>query len=110
MSAFWDVIMVCDLIDLGFSSLSFTWSNLRKGLANVQERLDRVLCNHGWLNGFSKACVVHLSRTRSDHCPVMVHDGTRDCRQQLMKPFRLQVAWFLHPKFEAFLEQCWAAG
>lgn len=35
----------CGLLDLGFVGSPFTWTNMRRGLANIQERLDRALCN-----------------------------------------------------------------
>lgn len=41
--AFKEAISACGLIDLGFFGPRFTWSNMRKGLVDVQERLDRVL-------------------------------------------------------------------
>lgn len=37
---FVDVVNNCGLCDLGFSGPKFTWSNMRNGLDNVQERLD----------------------------------------------------------------------
>lgn len=107
LRAFQQVIMSCNLIDLGFSGPRFTWSNMRKGLAHVQERLDTVLCNRAWLHKFSVTRVVHLPRTRSDHCPLMVNNRYVARASPLLKPFCLQAAWFLHPQFESFLEQCW---
>ena len=32
-------------IDLGFTSLSFTWSNKREGLATIKESLDQCICD-----------------------------------------------------------------
>lgn len=77
MQAFREVILAYDLIDLGFSGPRFTWTNMRKGLANVQERLDKALCNHGWLHMFASARVSHLTRTCFDHCPMLVSDGIK---------------------------------
>lgn len=72
MDAFLDVIRKCELIDLGFSGPCFTWSDMRKGLSNVQERLDMALYNHLWLQIFSSCLISHLPRPRSDHCPLLV--------------------------------------
>lgn len=105
--AFRECISNCGLIDLGFSGPRFTWTNMRKGLANVQERLDRVLCSRRWLNSFSEVRVLHLPRTRSDHCPLMVHDGRQVRLPHSTKLFHLQEAWYLHPQFEEFLTHCW---
>lgn len=107
LKPFWDVIRACDLIDLGFLGSRFTWTNMRKGHTNVQEMLYRVLGNRVWMVNFPEARVAHLTRTRSDHCPIMVYDGRATRNTRVTKSFRLQAAWFLHPQFEGFLVNCW---
>lgn len=44
---FTECIMDCNLIDVGFSSLPFTW---QKGV--VKERLDRTLFNQRWVTSY----------------------------------------------------------
>lgn len=48
------------LSDLNFERPTFTWSNSRHGLANVQERLDRGIKNNLWLQLYPRAFVKHL--------------------------------------------------
>ncbi|KAK3217957.1 hypothetical protein Dsin_011927 [Dipteronia sinensis] len=57
----------CDLIDLGFSGLFFTWNNRRKGKDNVQERLDRIFAYNPWRDRFFQVKVEHLGFNSSDH-------------------------------------------
>jgi hypothetical protein len=45
MSLFRDAILLCELKDLGFSGLPFTYDNRRSGRANVKVRLDRALAD-----------------------------------------------------------------
>lgn len=45
MDEFRDAIRECELIDLGWKGLAFTWSNMTYGPCLVKERLDRFLCN-----------------------------------------------------------------
>lgn len=55
------------MIDLGYQSADFTWSNGR-----VKERLDRGFCNSDWRLLFPEAKVIHLPKLKSDHCPFLV--------------------------------------
>ncbi|XP_028785741.1 uncharacterized protein LOC114741653 [Neltuma alba] len=47
----------CQLMDLDFKGMRFTWSNNRLEGANVKERLDRALCNGVWRNDCPNAQV-----------------------------------------------------
>ncbi|KAL2936222.1 Exodeoxyribonuclease III [Bienertia sinuspersici] len=61
------------MIDLGFQGNPFTWTNGREGAAVIRERLDRAITNTKWLEAFPKTKVMHLTRTYSDHCPILVN-------------------------------------
>jgi hypothetical protein len=45
------------LVDLGFVGNKFTWSNHRKGRANIRERLDRGIANLDWVHLFPNSLV-----------------------------------------------------
>ena len=62
----------CNMIDIGFSSPRFTWTNKREGQALIQERLDRFFINPSWCLLYLEARVMHLTTCHSDHCPVML--------------------------------------
>lgn len=49
---FQTMINSCELVDLGFVGPRYTWSNMHRGSARVEERLDRCLCNTAWLRRF----------------------------------------------------------
>ncbi|KAI8014287.1 hypothetical protein LOK49_LG05G00313 [Camellia lanceoleosa] len=71
MEAFQSVVQDCELVDLGYSGPKYTWSNNRSSRL-VWERLDRVLANCAWVNGFPVARVFHLVRASSNHSPILV--------------------------------------
>jgi hypothetical protein len=46
MLAFRETLEVCDLVDLGFMGLPYTYDNKRKGRGNVKVWLDRVVADN----------------------------------------------------------------
>ena len=53
------------MIDLNFSGPRFTWSR-----GNLSKRLDRVVCNDGWLIKHANSSVMHLPKIDSDNWPI----------------------------------------
>src|ERR1041385_8193198 len=66
MAAFRDALLDCELWNLGFSGLPFTYNNGRTGMANVRVRLDRACADEAWREVFPMARVQHLITSRSD--------------------------------------------
>lgn len=97
---FTDNMNKCNLFDLGFSGPKLTWSNGRKGLANVQKRLDRAICNEEWRTLFPEGIVQTLPRTYSDHSPLLIHVLGNSVINRIARPFRFEAAWILDPSFE----------
>ncbi|KAG8381148.1 hypothetical protein BUALT_Bualt06G0092300 [Buddleja alternifolia] len=74
------------LIDLKLSGSPFTW------VRDLQERLDRAVCNGDWRIAFLKASVTHLPRISWDHSPLLVDLGPGGDRPICDRVFRMQVA------------------
>jgi hypothetical protein len=72
MRNFREALEVCELIDLGFSGLAYTYDNKRSGSANVQVRLDRAVADNSWRNLFAEARVVHKVTPCSDHYAIIL--------------------------------------
>ncbi|KAL1135447.1 hypothetical protein V6Z11_A12G174000 [Gossypium hirsutum] len=66
-SLFGGFVDSCELQDLVFSSLAFTW---QRGGTFV--RLDRALENDAWMTSFPQALVSHLPHVKSDHQPILL--------------------------------------
>lgn len=88
INSFLHMVRTCGLVDLGFTGPKYTWTNIRQGLANVQERLDWAFGNTLGVEKFKTYRVVHLPRSRSDHLLLMVHDPPAIHGAQLGNPLR----------------------
>lgn len=104
---FADKINKCNLFDMGFNGPKFTWSNGRQGLANVQKRLDRALCNEEWRALFPEGTIQTLPRTYSDHSPTLIHILGKKSVNKPNRPFRFKAAWILDPSFEGVVSNEW---
>ncbi|KAL5570726.1 hypothetical protein UlMin_020323 [Ulmus minor] len=97
MNQFREAISYCGLADLGFRGPKFTW-NRGNGDRLVQERLDRMLGNSGWLDLFPNSLVHHLNLRGSDHRPLLVELLQADERSNFGKNwqrgrFHFEEAW-----------------
>lgn len=72
MIAFRDALTVCELVDLGFSGVPYTYDNGQLGNKNVRVRLDRACADEKWQDLFPATQVVHLVTSCSDHCPLLI--------------------------------------
>lgn len=93
------------LVDLGYNGNTFTWTNARDGMEIIRERLNRALANPEWLVKFPHTQVTHLTRTHSDHCPILVSLDQHAYSGSF--PFRCKEAWLSHPNFDAFFVDNW---
>lgn len=104
---FRDRIDSCNLMDMGATGPKFTWSNGRKGMALVQKRLDRALCNADWRSLFPEGMVKNLPRTYSDHSPLLIHVFGNSQFIRINRPFRFEAAWLLDNSFSNLVALNW---
>jgi hypothetical protein len=72
MEDFREVLEICDLHDIGFSGLPWTFDNRRGGSRNVKVRLDRAVASSLWSTHFPNAAIQHLVPPRTTtHCCYM---------------------------------------
>lgn len=93
------------LIDVGFSSSPFTWSNGRSGMANIQARLDRGLVNEDWRLLFPDAQLFHLPVLQSDHKPLLMQLKRKVGFHP--RPFRFEGMWTLDRSSYDVIRQAW---
>ncbi|KAJ4834508.1 hypothetical protein Tsubulata_049656 [Turnera subulata] len=95
-----------DLLDLGFSGPSFTWVRTVRGRRVQQRRLDRAVANSEWRVLFPEASVIHLTRTYSDHHPLLVN-LSGETTVPSVRPFRFEAIWLSHPSYGKVVMESW---
>ncbi|VFQ98258.1 unnamed protein product [Cuscuta campestris] len=97
-------IDACGLHSPPFTGGIFTWTGVRsKG--KLWRRLDRVLINSNANILFSDISISHLSKTSSDHKPILLL-----CKEegfQGPKPFRFLNVWATHHNFLTTVNDYW---
>ena len=99
----------CNFVDLGFVGPKYTWTDKRKILDLILERLDRCFANPVWRILYPEAVVTHLPRTFSDHHPVLI-ELWKPNANGLERPFCFQTMWLLHPNFHRIVREAWPEG
>ena len=72
MNNFIEAINFCDLRDIGFVGLKFTWIYQKADGTQIRERLDRALVTLEWLDLFPDAKLYHQSTSASDHSMLLL--------------------------------------
>jgi len=83
----------CDMHDLGFSGLPWTFDNKQSENRNVRVRLDRAVANDDWCDLFDQASVEHLTSPCSDHCPVLLRLSPSPDARRKAKILRYEIMW-----------------
>jgi hypothetical protein len=92
MSLFREAIDECELLDLGYTCVPFTWCNNRDAMATIWARLDRAMASVDSVNKFQGAQVKHLYGDSSDHCPLLIYYNTK-ILVPIKIPFRFEQMW-----------------
>jgi hypothetical protein len=102
-----DCMNSCNMIDMGFSRPKFTWTNGQPVSSLIMQRLDRAWANSEWRTLFLEAVVSHLTRTHSDHWPILLSlFPINVCN--LSRPFRFESMWLSHPEFFTVVANAWS--
>ncbi|XP_019242361.1 PREDICTED: uncharacterized protein LOC109222455, partial [Nicotiana attenuata] len=100
-------INTCNLADLGFKGSIYTWWNGRSEEDCIFKRLDRCLGNMELQQTFPGLEITHLSKTGSDHCPMLLKCDIEV--EPIKKPFRFLNFWTKHENFKAVVKENWTA-
>ncbi|XP_060170505.1 uncharacterized protein LOC132601442 [Lycium barbarum] len=95
----------CELSEVNFKGSPFTWCNGRINGECIFKRLDRMLVNDLFQSWFGQIEVDHLSRTGSDHAPLLL--SCTDQTQTFIKTFKFLKFWTEHADFPYVVRQHW---
>ncbi|CAO2207064.1 unnamed protein product [Urochloa humidicola] len=110
MANFRDVLNACELMDLGFVGLPFTYDNGRSGAANVKVRLDHAVADTGWRDLFPDATVHHLVSSRSDHCPLFLEIRKENWERHKTRIFRYEIMWERLESLATEIKEAWCTA
>lgn len=111
INLFREAVDVCQLCDIGYSGLDWTFERRIQNGEFCRVRLDRALASPEWCNLFPQAAVKHLTAVKSDHSPIMLsREEAHNRRIANQRLFRYELMWERHPEFQSFLEQAWGSG
>jgi hypothetical protein len=110
MAAFRDTLFQCDLHDLGYKGLPWTFDNKKVGIRNVKVRLDRAVASPSWMANFPNATVSHLVSSRSDHYPLLIDLEKSETLSASRKPWRYEMMWEREQSLDVEIERSWMKG
>lgn len=92
------------MLDMDFTGPRFTWTNGWEGAAKIWERLDRAWCNAKRRLKAPEVVVTSLTRTLSNHYPILIECNPEKAMIKPQRTFKLQVSWLDRPKFLKLVE------
>jgi hypothetical protein len=109
INIFGEVVDMCQLCDLGYFGLEWTFERKNSNKEYVRVRLDRALASAEWYARFPYAKVKHLHAVKSDHSPLLLRleRGESDFRESVEKLFRYEMMWERHGDFRSLVESAW---
>jgi len=110
MEAFRDVLAECDMHDLGFTGLPWTYDNMQAGRRNVRVRLDRAVATSSWSNMFEHAALDHLVSPCSDHCPILLRSAPVLHPREGGRLLRYEIMWEREESLTEVVEEAWSSA
>ncbi|GKV45963.1 hypothetical protein SLEP1_g52987 [Rubroshorea leprosula] len=101
MRDFNNFIMEAELIDIPLVGRKFTWY---QPCGKLMSRINRFLLSEEWLNKWGEATQWGLTRTVSDHCPILLRHKKVNWGP---KPFRFFDTWLEQEGCQEVIREAW---
>lgn len=95
----------CGLLDAGYSGSTFTWCDNRDPPTMIWKRLDRIIYNSRWFDCLNATSVTYLSRSCSDHAPLLIKIDNEITSS--IQYFRFLNFWAKHLNFLKSIKDIW---
>ena len=105
MVEFNECIDSIEVQDLSKSGLNYTWNQKPKTNDGIFKKLDRVMCNSGFIDGYPNSCACFLTYRISDHSQVLLKFPGK--RKFKIKPFKFSNFLTLKPDLKNIVEREW---
>lgn len=83
----------------------YTWSIGRRGKNFTEKRLDRAVCNDGWLSFWTVVSCCTLTKSNSDHLPLLL--DLRKEERSFPSSFKFMKMWASHQDCAKLIEDTW---
>jgi hypothetical protein len=113
VEGFREAVDVCQLCDIGYKVLDWTFEKKVAGGHFVRVRLDRVFASASWCSCFPLASVHHLMAVKSDHYPILFSLEPNDRSEYVYgkgKPFRYELMWETNKGLNSLIKHVWKDG
>lgn len=104
MEAFRRTLDACQLVDIGFSRLWFTWERGRIMDRNIREILNSGVATDGWLQLFLTYSLRHLPHSLSNHCPLLIETNKGELNKGQAR-FWFEAWWVLEKSYEEMIRK-----
>jgi hypothetical protein len=107
MLDFREILGHCDLHDLGFAGVLWTFNNNQEGDRNVRVRLDHAVVSASWSDRFPQVAVKHIASSRSDHPPILLELEGENVLNRAPQIRRYKVMWERLDSLPGEIKKAW---
>lgn len=106
MSNFHEVLVVCELRDLGYPLPCA----ITKGENRIFKRLDCFLANSQWCDLFPLGSICHGQVAYSDHYPLWLNTKGTQFTRSIPKVFRFEAMWAKEEECSNIIDEVWLSS